>query len=147
MLHQHKKLGVYLQFGGHVEWHENPWQAITHELEEESGYSIDLLKILQPKTRIKHMEGVKLHPVPVHFMTHRFPGMDHYHTDTAFAFTTQEPPKSPVHAGESTVLKLFTTNQLLSIPSSQIPENVRQTGLFVLEKCLREWESVSTALY
>ena len=36
LLHRHKKSGVYMQFGGHIELHENPWQAISHELLEES---------------------------------------------------------------------------------------------------------------
>ena len=38
MLHRHKKLDTMLQFGGHVELHENPLEAIAHELREESGY-------------------------------------------------------------------------------------------------------------
>lgn len=147
MLHQHKKLGVYLQFGGHVEWHENPWQAITHELEEESGYSMEQLKILQPKIRIKHLKGVLLHPVPIHFMTHPFPGMNHYHTDTAFAFTTNELPANSIAEGESAIMKLFTLKQLRELPSGQIPENVRDTGIFALETVLHEWEAVDTSLY
>lgn len=35
LLHLHKKLGVLLPVGGHVELSETPWQAIAHELEEE----------------------------------------------------------------------------------------------------------------
>jgi len=34
MLHLHRKIGKYLQFGGHVELHETPWQAVVHELRE-----------------------------------------------------------------------------------------------------------------
>ena len=37
MLHLHRKIGKYLQFGGHVELNETPWQAVVHELREESG--------------------------------------------------------------------------------------------------------------
>jgi 8-oxo-dGTP diphosphatase len=37
LLHMHKKLGVLLQPGGHIELNENPWQAVHHEIEEETG--------------------------------------------------------------------------------------------------------------
>jgi 8-oxo-dGTP pyrophosphatase MutT (NUDIX family) len=53
MLHFHQKLGSYMQFGGHVELNETPWQTVIHELREESGYDIDQLQILQPKQRLK----------------------------------------------------------------------------------------------
>ena len=39
LLHLHKKLGVLLQPGGHVELQENQWQAICHEIQEETGLS------------------------------------------------------------------------------------------------------------
>src|SRR3954465_16018556 len=55
MLHLHKKHGTYMQFGGHIELNENPWQAITHELREEAGYELDELFILQPHQRLMHL--------------------------------------------------------------------------------------------
>src|SRR3712207_4516473 len=72
ILHMHKKLGVYLQFGGHVETREDPWQAVTHELREESGYDMDQLKVLQPRDSIKRLSGIKLHPTPFYLNTHNF---------------------------------------------------------------------------
>ncbi len=147
MLHIHKKLGVYMQFGGHIELHETPWQTVIHELEEESGYNIDQLKILQPKLRIKTFGDAILHPIPLSFLTHGFTNLDHHHTDTAFSFITSEPPKMKVAAGESENIQLFTAEELRAIPANQIPENVRITGLFALEKCLQEYEAVDTAQY
>ena len=55
LLHKHKKLHVFLQFGGHIEPHETPWEAITHELLEESGYELGQLELLQPTSRIKQV--------------------------------------------------------------------------------------------
>lgn len=40
ILHKHRKLNKWLQFGGHVEPHENPWQAVQREIREESGYEL-----------------------------------------------------------------------------------------------------------
>lgn len=53
LLHMHKKLHILLQPGGHVELNENPWQAIEHELREETGYTFDELEVLQPKDRLR----------------------------------------------------------------------------------------------
>ena len=41
LLHRHKKLGKYIQIGGHVEVSENPIQALAHELKVESGYDLE----------------------------------------------------------------------------------------------------------
>ena len=38
ILHKHRKLKMLLQFGGHVELDETPWQAVLREIAEESGY-------------------------------------------------------------------------------------------------------------
>lgn len=59
ILHRHKKTGKYMQFGGHIELDETPWQAVRHELMEESGYDLSDLQILQPMQRL-HMPLVKI---------------------------------------------------------------------------------------
>lgn len=143
MLHMHKKLHKYLQFGGHVELHETPWQAVVHELAEESGYDIAQLQLLQPKLRITHLTGTDLQPYPVQINTHRFNDtLDHYHTDITYALVTSESPSGKVHDGESADIRLFTLKELRGIPAEDIKENVRQTGIFVLEECLKDWEVV-----
>lgn len=45
LLHFHRKLHKLLPIGGHVELNESPWQAIAHELDEESGYSMSQLMV------------------------------------------------------------------------------------------------------
>jgi hypothetical protein len=143
MLHMHRKLHKYLQFGGHVELHENPWQAITHELAEESGYDIHQLKLLQPRLRLKAFSDAELHPYPINTETHKFPEIDHYHTDIAYLFTTGETPNGAVREGESLDIQNFTLQELRDIPADKIAENVRLTAIFALEECLGEWEAVS----
>jgi hypothetical protein len=144
LLHLHKKLRKYLQFGGHVELNEDPWQALVHELAEESGYSMNQLMLLQPKLRLKRLTGTKLHPSPVYIQTHDFPGLDHYHIDIAFAFTTSEEPGSKIGEGESLDIRTFTLTELKALPQDEILENVRETGIFILKECLKEWEPVKT---
>jgi hypothetical protein len=145
LLHRHKKVRMYLQFGGHIEFHEDPWDALTHELAEESGYTMDQLQLLQPDFRLKKLSNARLHPVPVSLLTHKFKGIDHYHTDTAFAFVASEPPRGRLAAGESEEFKTFTVTQLRALPDDEIPDNVRETCLFVLEECRHHWKSLPAA--
>lgn len=139
LLHQHKKLGILLQFGGHIETDETPWQAITHELLEESGYELNQLELLQPKNRIAVLSNVDLHPYPLVIITHPF-SPDHFHTDIAWAFTATAQPKNGVSDGESDSLQLFRLDELKALEANKIPENVREIGIFILTECLAEWE-------
>ena len=43
LLHKHKKLGLWLPCGGHIDPHELPDDAAIREVYEESGVDIDLL--------------------------------------------------------------------------------------------------------
>ncbi|HBQ50415.1 hypothetical protein A3B42_02065 [Candidatus Daviesbacteria bacterium RIFCSPLOWO2_01_FULL_38_10] len=38
LLHKHKKLGIWIGVGGHVEKEENPKQAVIREAKEEYGW-------------------------------------------------------------------------------------------------------------
>lgn len=145
LLHKHKKLKKYLQFGGHIELNENPWEAISHEVAEESGYSVEQLQVLQPDIRLTKLSDATLHPYPISYQTHRFGELHHYHTDIAYAFLTNEPPHSSVSKGESADIQMFTAEELRAIPAGEIPENVRETGLFVLQNCLGEWQPINVS--
>jgi 8-oxo-dGTP pyrophosphatase MutT (NUDIX family) len=147
VLHTHKLLKKYLQFGGHVELNENPWQAIAHELREESGYTLDDVQLLQPPHTIRVTKEATLHPQPLSHITHTFPGLDHYHTDSGYLFTTDHAPRHQPDPGETVGITLFTRQQLLDLPKDRIPENVRATYLFALETALKHWELVPTAHY
>lgn len=139
LLHMHKKLGKYMQFGGHVELNETPWQAVRHELKEESGYDFEQLVLLQPPIRLKNLNGADLHPYPVAYLTHVFNDI-HNHTDIDFAFVTNQPPKDAPGEDESQDLKLFTRQDLLDTPDAEIMRNVREICLFILDEILDTWD-------
>lgn len=145
VMHNHKLIKKFLQFGGHVEPDQNLWQAAVIELDQESGYTVDQLKVLQPAIRIKSMDGVVMHPIPLNPVTHPFPGIDHFHTDIAFAVMTDEPPRHEINEGESKEVVLLTADELRALPSEQIPDNVRTIGLFVLEEVIGGWEPVDAS--
>ena len=143
MLHKHKKLGVYMQFGGHIELNETPWQAISHEIPEETGYEMSQLKILQPIQRLKKVSRSVLHPIPVCHNTHVVVD-DHYHTDLDYAFVATQPPTDKVADGESSDIKLFTKQELLEHPVDDIFQEVVDITLFIFDVCLSGWDRIST---
>lgn len=142
MLHLHKKLGSYMQFGGHVELDETPWHAVIHELREEAGYDIDQLQILQPKERLKKLAGAVLHPQPVVHNTHPI-GDNHFHTDVSYVMTTNQQPRHMPDEGESTDIQLFTRAELEALSADKIVDNVRDLALYILDHCIETWEPVS----
>ncbi|HYH75249.1 MAG TPA: NUDIX domain-containing protein [Candidatus Saccharimonadales bacterium] len=147
ILHRHKKLNQYLQFGGHVELDESPWSAVVHEIAEESGYAMNQLKILQPQTGLQAISSGIIHPQPVATLSIRFGDTDHYHTDIAYAFVTREAPAGVVSDDELSDIKLCTAAELAALPAGQIPENVREAGLFILDECLQHWTEVDCATF
>ncbi|HUD06469.1 MAG TPA: NUDIX domain-containing protein [Candidatus Saccharimonadales bacterium] len=146
LLHRHKKLGTFLQFGGHVEKEENPWAGVLHEIEEEAGYTVDQLSVLQPKNVPRSLKGATLHPYPVCLMTHLF-SADHFHTDIEFAFTVLKDSKKEIAPGESTTIRGFTRDELAALPEEEIPGNVREIGMFIFDICLGGWIAVSAEKY
>lgn len=143
MLHLHKKLGVYLQFGGHIELDETPWQAICHELVEESGYDISQLKILQPKHRIDKLDKSKMHPIAFCHNTHNIDEA-HLHTDLDYLFVTEFPPKHRIQEGESDNIIYVSRDDLDKKKYSKINEDIRIIGLGIFDVFLENWERVST---
>lgn len=142
LLHWHKKLDKWVQFGGHIEAGETPTDALYREIKEESGYVVSELKLLQPLVRLDRLDGAKAHPQPVNINTHDFPELNHRHTDYAYAFTAKGSPKSLPADGESQVLKLFSAEDLDSLTTEEIMGNVRQIAGFVLGSILESWEEI-----
>jgi 8-oxo-dGTP pyrophosphatase MutT (NUDIX family) len=145
-LHMHKKLGRLLQFGGHVELNETPWQALVHELREEAGFTIDQLRVLQPNPRLRSLDDAILHPVPVIINTHAF-NNSHNHTDMGYAFATEQSPLLSPDAGESSDIRLLNRSEIASIEGNQIIPNVRQICLFIIDEILGVWEEVNTDIF
>lgn len=152
LLHLHKKIHVWMQFGGHVELNETPWQAIMHELVEESGYELPELKLLQPKIRIDTLDNAVSHPAPVNENTHLIDTGDgtpqpHYHTDRGYAFIAKGLPLASPQEGESQELKVMTAGEIIQIEQGMIPESTRQIALYVLQRVLPAYDRVDPTLY
>jgi 8-oxo-dGTP diphosphatase len=150
LLHRHKKSNKYLHFGGHIEIDENPWQAIAHELEEEIGYTLDQLNVLQPEISLPRFEGTHtvIHPLPVAVVSHPYDlSLKHLHTDISWVFATDQEPKLNPGADESSDIRALTKEQLESIPENEIFKNIRILSLYSLTTCLEEWKQVPASVY
>ena len=149
LLHLHKKLNTLFQPGGHIELNENPWQALKHELLEETGYSLEELQILQPSTpHITRLPGVTVHPVPVIHSSHGFEiWPDHFHTDTTYALLAAGGPTGKPDDGESTDMRWVSLAELNNIPDDEIIENIRVIGRYVLTTVLSSWIPLPTKNY
>lgn len=135
LLHRHRKLAVLLPPGGHVELDETPWMAMAHELLEEAGYGLGELRIIQPKIRLKHLSGVRLHPIPLVTNTHHI-AKEHFHTDLGYLFIAEGEPASLPQAGESADLLWLSRDQVATLSSQEIFENTRETMLFLFDQVL-----------
>ena len=143
LLHLHKKLNMLLPFGGHIELHETPWQAIAHELQEESGYTLEELMIMQPSPSIKQAGLSVVHPQPVLMNTHTFKqGAKHYHSDTAYLFTAQGMPLAQPSEGESIDLRLMNRDEIATLSAEHIYDDTRSTTLALFDTFLNSWTPV-----
>lgn len=111
LVHWHKKIEALMQIGGHIELDETPWQAVAHELEEESGYTLNELSVLQYTADLVHDSGNISHPTPFLMNTHNA-GNEHYHSDLCYGFVAKNHPSRDTAAGESDDLRWLTLAQL-----------------------------------
>lgn len=95
VLHKHKRLGIWLQPGGHIDEGESPHDAAVRECVEETGL------------RAEHFCG---DPMLVHVDAHDGP-RGHYHLDLRYLLAAPDVEPSPPE-GESQDVKWFAWSDL-----------------------------------
>jgi 8-oxo-dGTP pyrophosphatase MutT (NUDIX family) len=99
LLHRHRRLGLWLQPGGHLEPGEEPWEAAKREAAEETG-----LFTLMAKS-----DGL------VHVDVHQG-GADHLHLDVRFLLEALEADGEPSPGpGESQEVRWFGWDEALDV--------------------------------
>ena len=101
LLHHHKRLGRWLQMGGHVEPDELLADAALREAREESG-----LRDLQLQPRIL---DVDVHPIPA-----AKGEPDHRHFDVRYLAVTRKPESIAIDRNESEDLRWFTLEEAVA---------------------------------
>jgi 8-oxo-dGTP pyrophosphatase MutT (NUDIX family) len=99
LLHRHKRLGLWLQPGGHLEPGETPWEAALREAEEETGLALGWL------------EGG---PVLAHLDVHDG-GRGHVHLDLRYLLGPVGDDTPAPGKGESQEVRWFTWSDALAV--------------------------------
>ena len=118
LVHLHRKFGVYMPPGGHVELDETVWQAAAHELREEVGYELADLQVLQPYDTLPAIDLGVLQPVPFACATFRV-GTAHFHNDLCYGFVAETLPHLSVAADESQDVRWVSLPELRQLQAKQ----------------------------
>ena len=99
--HKHKRLGLWLQPGGHIEPDELPWDGARREAAEETGLPVELVVPDEGLPRLLHVD---VHPGP----------RKHTHLDLRYLVESPHvPPAPPV--GESQDVQWFHWHQAIAL--------------------------------
>ena len=92
VLHKHKRLGLWLQPGGHIDPGEAPWRAAIREAQEETGLPVEPIAG-RPSPPLVHVD---VHPGP----------RGHTHLDLRYLLVADDVEPQPP-AGESPDVRWF----------------------------------------
>jgi len=108
VLHWHKRVGGWLQPGGHVDPGETPWQAALRETHEETGL------------QVRHPAGG---PRLVHLDVH--PAGPHVHLDVRYLLVSDDAEPAPP-AGESQQVRWFTLGDAIALADAGLVDGLRR---------------------
>jgi 8-oxo-dGTP pyrophosphatase MutT (NUDIX family) len=110
ILHWHKRLGGWLQPGGHVDAGETPWEAALREAHEETGLPV------------RHPDGG---PQLVHLDVH--PAGPHVHLDVRYLLLSADAEPSPP-TGESQQVRWFSFTDAIAAADAALVDGLRRVA-------------------
>jgi 8-oxo-dGTP pyrophosphatase MutT (NUDIX family) len=119
LLHKHKKLGLWLQFGGHADYETDVAQVAERETKEECGLSDLQLVSLYEDISIPI-------DVEVQNFDQRKQIPPHYHFDLRFLFVTRMPDSLVVADGESDDFWWIAIDEALRLPDDKINASLKR---------------------
>jgi 8-oxo-dGTP pyrophosphatase MutT (NUDIX family) len=114
LLVKHKKIGLWLPPGGHIENNETPGEAAVREVKEETGFDIELKPEQFHRIRILKTHHVEIHPIKE----------GHEHISFTY-FTTPIGGKLKINHKESDELRWFSKEDL---DNADISVEIRHFG-------------------
>ncbi|MDE2952094.1 MAG: NUDIX domain-containing protein [Chloroflexota bacterium] len=113
LLHFHKRLGRWLQVGGHVEYETDIAAAALREAREETGLT-DLE--FYPASDAAPPVDFDVHTIPQRLMT-----PEHLHLDFRYLLLTRQPEAIAPDAGESTQIRWMSFDEALALDAAIDP--------------------------
>jgi 8-oxo-dGTP pyrophosphatase MutT (NUDIX family) len=113
LLHRHKRLGIWLQPGGHIDPGETPWAAAERETAEETGLAVD---VTSPADTIPGVFNVDVHNS----------AGGHVHLDLCYLATPRQDRAPSPPAGESQEVAWFSVDEALRIGDARISAMANQ---------------------
>jgi len=123
---KHKKYGIWLQPGGHVEERETPDEAAIRETMEEVGLEVEIIEDFRPETSFEN-ESEDL-PQPFNINLHRIEE-SHWHLDFQYLVRPVREIDEKEYSDEN--MKWFSEEELRD-EDLNMPENARKTALKAL---------------
>ena len=121
LLHLHKKLGIWIPVGGHIDRDELPQETALREIKEETGLEV---KLYNPDKQIE-MGNVKQLFRPMHILLENINPF-HQHIDFIYYATANTFEVSP-QDGETNNLRWFTPDEIKKFEGA--PDNVKALSL------------------
>ncbi len=123
---KHKKYGIWLRPGGHVEERETPDEAAIRETMEEVGLEVEIIEDFRPETSFEN-ESEDL-PQPFNINLHRIEE-SHWHLDFQYLVRPVHKIDEKEYSDEN--MKWFSEEELRD-EDLNMPENARKTALKAL---------------
>jgi len=116
VLHRHKRLGIWLQPGGHLEPGEAPWVAARREAQEETGLRLDFVEL-----------GPGGIPALAHLDVHAG-GRGHIHVDLRYLLAVQGSDEPDPPPEESQEVRWFGWDEALGVADPGLAGFLRALG-------------------
>jgi 8-oxo-dGTP pyrophosphatase MutT (NUDIX family) len=113
VLHWHKRIGGWMQPGGHIDAGETPWEAARRETQEETGL------------QVRHPGGG---PRLLHLDAH--PAGSHFHLDLRYLLEAADDEPAPP-PGESQQVRWFTLPDALEVADDALIDGLRRLQNYV----------------
>jgi len=130
LLHKHKRLGIWLQPGGHIELDEDPVQAVLREAKEETGLEIELVGEQPQQFETIYNTRVLMTP---RFMNRHFFDADHTHEHVDLVYFARAKAGEPVAEEDAAPVRWMSKEELTD-PALDILPDVQFYALAALKE-------------
>lgn len=132
LLLHHKKIGKWLQPGGHIELDEDPLEALLREILEETGLKQGDFSIIEPvDSHPSSVDQIKQIPVPFDINVHDFDDT-HHHIDLCY-LAVAHTDRIKLEEGKAHDIRWLSRDDLEQlVASNSIFTHTYQYALFAL---------------